>query len=170
MFSCIIVLSFQIIIKNKDTMDQFNVAGHYIATNRNCNLVLPKIKHYKIHAVKNGEKELRVSDIITKAVNRNSYEPAHIRPATTKSDGEVLKLPRTLQKILSSHSYPLSQGPVLLPIERRIDRAVKPLSEARCFMTRQLSVTPSLRIATSGFQSTWVLLRGDSRVNTRSEI
>ena len=100
------------------------MAGHSIATNRKYDLVLPKSKHYKIHAIKNGEQELRVTDIITQAVNRKKYKPAHIKPSTRKTYCEVVNLPRTLQKILTSHSYPLSQGPVLLPIEGRIDRGL----------------------------------------------
>ena len=81
-------------------------------------LTLPKSKHYQIHAVKNGEAECNVSAIIEKAVMKNKFEPKHIAPAIGGVlEKDQVKLPRSLQQILSIHPFPLSQGPVLIPLD-----------------------------------------------------
>ena len=85
--------------------------------------------HFVVQAVKNGEEETQVANIITKAVNRDKWESYHIRPFFIKVGlrgvpypnmsemNKIKELPRSLQKILSKHPYPLSQGPVLLPLD-----------------------------------------------------
>ena len=81
---------------------------------KNTQLILPNAKHYTIHAVKNGEDELNEKDLLEHAANRKKSEVFHKLPSlfTTMP---FIRLPRTLQHILSKNQYPLSQGPVLLP-------------------------------------------------------
>ena len=96
-------------------MEKFLVKGfsHKIGK-RQFNLTMPKSKHYNVHAVKDGEKELLVKLLIEKAVTRNKSEAVHhIQPFVQMNEN----LPRTLQTILLKHPYPLSQGPVMLPVD-----------------------------------------------------
>ena len=83
---------------------------------RKFQLTLPRGKHYAVQAVKGGENEMRVEDLLNMAAGRAKSEAFHIKPFTMVN-GELVDLPRTLQFLMSKHSYPLSQGPVLLPID-----------------------------------------------------
>ena len=80
---------------------------------RQFNLTMPKSRHYSVHAVKDGEKELLEKLLIEKAVAGNKSEAHHIQPFVQMGEN----LPRTLQTILLKHPYPLSQGPVMLPVD-----------------------------------------------------
>ena len=76
-------------------------------------LKLPLSKHFVLNAVKNGEKVLKIQELVTKAVERKDPELDHIKPylgyGTERQD-----VPKTLQHILSHHPYPLSQGTLSL--------------------------------------------------------
>jgi hypothetical protein len=81
-------------------------------------LNLPITKHFVLNAVKNSEKDLRVKELVSKAVNRDRLEFYHVDPyLLTRS--EKHDVPRTLQHILSSHPYPVSQGPLLAADDRK---------------------------------------------------
>ena len=82
----------------------------------NFQLVLPRGKHFEMSAVKNGEDELKTQDMLKFAMHRNKSEAYHITPFANIND-RFVDLPRTLQQIMSKHPYPLSQGPVQLPID-----------------------------------------------------
>ena len=69
-----------------------------------------------MHAVKSGEIDMHVEDFLNRAVVRTKAEAFHIDPYGRVND-EFVYLPRTLQQIMSKHPYPLSQGPVMLPID-----------------------------------------------------
>ena len=75
-------------------------------------LNLPFTKQFVLNAVKNGEKDLRVKELVLKAVNRDRLEFYHVEPYI-RIRSETHDVPRTLQHILSSHPYPVSQGPLL---------------------------------------------------------
>jgi hypothetical protein len=75
-------------------------------------LNLPFTKQFVLNAVKNGEKDLRVNELVLKAVNRDRLEFYHVEPCI-RIRSETHDVPRTLQHILSSHPYPVSQGPLL---------------------------------------------------------
>ena len=85
---------------------------------KNVQLILPKAKNFLVHAVKDGEDVLREETLIEDACNRKTSEVDHIGPYVIE-DGQVpfSHYPKTLQHILSKSTYPLSQGPVLLPNE-----------------------------------------------------
>jgi hypothetical protein len=85
---------------------------------RQLKLTLPIAKHFEISAVKNAEKNLQVKRLISKAVNRNRCEFFHVIE---------VKIPRTLQHILSRHPYPLSQGPFRPVVDCRTED--KPMHE-----------------------------------------
>ena len=94
-------------------MEKFLVIGisHKIGK-RQMRLTLPNSKHYNVIAVRDSEKELLEKSLVEKAVDI-SDTLHHTRPFVNV--GEFL--PRTLQTILLKHSYPLSQGPVILPVD-----------------------------------------------------
>ena len=85
-------------------------------------LALPKAKHFQIQAVFKGEKQLQVQHVINDAVKSKhktygSCTYGHIKPFIRQEDGSWLDLPKSLQHILAKHPLPLSQGPVLLPLD-----------------------------------------------------
>ena len=94
--------------------EKFVVTG--VAENRKFQLILPRGKHFAMHAVKSGEIDMHVEDFLNRAVVRTKAEAFHIDPYGRVND-EFVYLPRTLQQIMSKHPYPLSQGPVMLPID-----------------------------------------------------
>ena len=88
-------------------------------------LNIPKAKTFSQTAVKNCEAETLPEQLVLRAVNRRKgsispYEKAHIKPSANVN-GEFVKLPRTLQQILGAHPFPLSQGPVVLPLDTRTE-------------------------------------------------
>ena len=84
--------------------------------NRKFQLILPRGKHFELNAVKNGEDELLPEVLLNQAMHRSKSEAYHIRPFAN-GNYKFVDLPRTLQQIMSKHPYPLSQGPVQLPID-----------------------------------------------------
>ena len=85
-------------------------------------IAIPKAKHFEVQAVFKGEKLLRVKHVINDAVQRkhktfgfSTY--GHIKPSILEENGSRLNLPKSLQQILARHPLPLSQGPVLLPLD-----------------------------------------------------
>ena len=89
----------------------FILAGDPKSDDRRLKLSLPKSKHFQHQAVKGGEQE-PVSNLIAKAVTTSKACPWHKMPY-----GESGYVPRSLQQILTRSSFPLSQGPVVLPID-----------------------------------------------------
>ena len=81
---------------------------------RQFHLTIPKSKHYKVLAVRDGEQELLEELFVEKAVTIDESEALHHSQPFVKIGED---LPRTLQKILLKHPYPLSQGPVMLPVD-----------------------------------------------------
>ena len=85
-------------------------------------LVIPKAKHFQIQAVFRGEKQLQVPHVINDAV-QSKHKPwgfstyDHIKPFIIEESGSRLDLPKSLQHIIAKHPLPLSQGPVLLPLD-----------------------------------------------------
>ena len=83
-------------------------------------LTLPAAKHFEVHTVNDGESELQVEHIINKAVCSERWDSTtHTRPFIFRDDQSCKpeELPKTLQHILCKHPYPLSQGPVFLPLD-----------------------------------------------------
>jgi hypothetical protein len=99
------------------------IAGHsQIVGIKTVHLNLPNAKHYEVHAAKNGEDVLHMETLLEGACRRKTSEVHHTSPyvmslALLVGNGQAGHVPRTLQHILSKHQYPLSQGPVLLPID-----------------------------------------------------
>ena len=99
-------------------------------SDRKFTLILPRGKHYAKHAVKSGEHEMHVEDLLYIAVDRTKSEAFHIKPFAMIND-ELVNLPRTLQYLMSKHSYPLSQGPVLLPIDCHVSEKWEQLPKSK---------------------------------------
>ena len=101
-------------------MEKFLLMG-FASNNRKCRLSLglPTAKHYEINTVKNGEETLQIKSFITNAVekDRKKLRSFHVNPVVTTPDGDFFHHPRTLHHILSGHPFPLSQGPVILPLD-----------------------------------------------------
>ena len=95
---------------------KFVVTGVDVANNRKFQLILPRGKHFAMHAVKSGENDDHFEDLLKIAVIRMKSGAFHMNPYCEIND-EFVFLPRTLQQIMLKHPYPLSQGPVMLPID-----------------------------------------------------
>ena len=93
-------------------MEKFLVAGLSSSSSKKLQLILPAGKHYKICGVKNGEADLKTEALLDKAANRRKSEAFHMPPVVNQEE-----LPRTLQYILSRYPYPVSQGPVVFPLD-----------------------------------------------------
>ena len=85
-------------------------------------LNLPKVKTFcPAVAVKNCEPKTYPEKLILNAVMRRKkrisrYEKSHIRPFAII--GDVLQhLPKTFQQLLSDHPFPISQGPIVVPLD-----------------------------------------------------
>ena len=89
----------------------FILAGDPKYAEKRLKLSLPKSKHFHHQAIKGGEQE-PVNNLIEKAVITKKVWPWHKKPY-----GKSSYVPRSLQQILTRSSYPLSQGPVVLPID-----------------------------------------------------
>ena len=85
-------------------------------SSRKLQLTLPRGKHFQVQAVKNGENETSVKELLNIAVNKVAYDTYHSDPFGYIK-GERMELPRTLQEIFSKNPFPISQGPVMLPID-----------------------------------------------------
>ena len=85
-------------------------------SSRKFQLTLPRGKHFEVHAVKNCENETSVQELLKIAVNKEAYDAYHNGPFGYIK-GERVELPRTLQEILSKNPFPISQGPVMPPID-----------------------------------------------------
>ena len=79
-------------------------------------LKIPKAKEFVINAVKNGEEVLSINELISRAVKRDKFCPFHVRSCIDKN-GLIVDIPKTLQTIVVAHPYPLSQGPVIPPLD-----------------------------------------------------
>ena len=92
---------------------------------------VPCAKIYQpVTTVKDAETNLYPMELITKAVKRRKvfnhyrdYDQCHIDPGTIIGN-DFLMLPKTLQQLLSPHPFPLSQGPLILPLDLEIDKKV----------------------------------------------
>ena len=109
-------------------MEKFILRGY---TNKEGNrgasfcLNLPKVKKFFRVVVQNCEAETFPEKLVLRAVNRRKgpispYEKAHLKPSAIVN-GEFLELPKTLQQILAVHPFPISQGPVVLPLDTRTE-------------------------------------------------
>ena len=101
-----------------DNMEKFLVNGYSNFHKKKCQLILPKAKHYEDLNVSKEEDKFEIEDIILHAIKRKKCESYHIPVRIFSKDPKVIEeilLP--IHQILSKHPYPLSQGPVLLPID-----------------------------------------------------
>ena len=101
-------------------MDRFVVGGFANSDpKRKFNLNLPSSKHFDgLAAVKHGEDELHINTLIEKAVkDREKNEGFHRSPVLCIDYNKSLNLSKSLQHFLSSHPFPLSQGPVNVCLE-----------------------------------------------------
>ena len=118
-------------------MEKFLVIGcSKTYSNERFHLTLPSRKHFAVQAIRNGEQQCQVLDLISKAVNRDNFQSTHTKPFVGVKEPDIIQLPKTLQQILSRHPYPLSQGPVLLPVDcetENINSASEVLTEKTIF-------------------------------------
>ena len=81
-------------------------------SNSQMRLSLPAAKLFQPYAIKGGEPELKVKEMIMSAVNKSRCQTFHQEPMI----GGYYS-PRSFQQILANLSFPLSQGPVVLPLD-----------------------------------------------------
>ena len=113
-------------------MEKFQIIGNsYKETSKKYYLTLPEAKHFEHHFVAEEDDELQFDKLIIKAIIRGEYICSnHLTPwvGIQKKDKresphyphiytENTDVPRTLQKLLQNNPYPLSQGPVILPLD-----------------------------------------------------
>ena len=84
---------------------------------------VPKAKTFETVAVKKGEEKIYSAELIMTAVKRRKtfnhfrdFETCHIEPFA-QIDNKSTKLSKTLQQLLTPHPFPLSQGPLILPLD-----------------------------------------------------
>ena len=87
---------------------------------KHLSLTLPAAKLFQPYAIKGGEPELKVKELIKTAVNQSRCQTYHGEPFIGR-----YSFPRSLQKILSNLSFPLSQGPVVLPLDCATEKRLK---------------------------------------------
>ena len=93
-------------------MEKFLVTGlSSSSSSQKLQLILPKGKHFEFHGIKNGEADLKTEALLDIAAKRRKSKASHLPPRVFGD------LPRTLQHILSRYPYPLSQGPVVFPLD-----------------------------------------------------
>ena len=93
-------------------MEKFTLRAAALDSKQQLRLSLPAAKLFQPYAIKGGEPELKVKELITTAVSLSRCQNYHQNPCV---DGQYV--PRSMQQILSSLSFPLSQGPVVLPLD-----------------------------------------------------
>ena len=98
-------------------MEKFIVTGYTKDRTKFC-LSLPTAKHFKDLSVNKTEVNSdRAKDILNSALKRKKSSSYHLPVSWFSHDVYVEKVQRPLHQILSRYDYPLSQGPVLLPID-----------------------------------------------------
>ena len=135
--------------------DQEGVGGRKFGLN------LPQAKTFKLVAVKNCEtttypEKLILSAVMRRKTRMRQHEKSHIMPIVLV-DNDVLNLPKTLQQILSSHPFPLSQGPIILPLDTNTEpRKLSP----KLLKPKLSSAIVAPRLVAAGFPWSLVLLHG----------
>ena len=98
-------------------MEKFNLlAAGLDSTNSQLRLSLPAAKLFQPYAIKGGEPELKVKELIMSAVNQGRCKTFHQEPSVDR-----YRVPRSLRQILTNLDFPLSQGPVVLPLDCATD-------------------------------------------------
>ena len=98
-------------------MEKFNLlAAGLDSSNSQLRLSLPAAKLFQPYAIKGGEPELKVKELITSAVNQGRCKTFHQEPSVDR-----YRVPRSLRQILTNLDFPLSQGPVVLPLDCATD-------------------------------------------------
>ena len=101
-----------------ETMEKFLVNGYSNHHKKKFQLRMPVAKHYTVLNVNKDEDESKIKEKISSAVNRKRSKSFHLPVRIFSKDVKVIEeILRPIHQILSKHPYPLSQGPVLLPID-----------------------------------------------------
>ena len=117
-------------------MEKFLLKGRISGTTKVLQLSLPHSKKFEYVAVKNGEETLQTKVLLSEAIKRSKVKSTHVKPVAV-IEGESCLLSKTLQHLLSGHPYPVSQGPVILPI----DMNTKPSSPADYVLRKKMIFT-----------------------------
>ena len=84
-------------------MEKFNLlAAGLDSTNSQLRLSLPAAKLFQPYAIKGGEPELKVKELITSAVNQGRCKTFHQEPSVDR-----YRVPRSLRQILTNLDFPL---------------------------------------------------------------
>ena len=99
-------------------MDKFLVNGYSNYHKKKYQLTLPTAKHFTAPNVNKNEDKSEVKDIVSSAVKRKKWKSFHIPVKIFSNDVKVIEeILRPIRQTLLKHPYPLSQGPVLLPVD-----------------------------------------------------
>jgi uncharacterized C2H2 Zn-finger protein len=101
-------------------MENFILLAAGLDSNSQLRLSLPAAKLFQPYAIKGGEPELKVKEVIMSAVNQSRCQTFHREPFIGG-----YSFPRSFQHILANLSFPLSQGPVVLPLDCATEAGLK---------------------------------------------
>ena len=110
------------------TMEKFILSGiQFSPPCHQIQITIPSAKKYETVAVKNAETTIFPHELVIEAVKRRKMfdkhrekGQCHVEPKLFIDD-HFVNLPKTLQHLLAPHPFPLSQGPVILPLELEVD-------------------------------------------------
>ena len=107
-------------------MEKFTISGKkFSSPYHQSQIMIPTAKKFETIAVKNAESKIYPDELIIEAVKRRKLfdrekdHQCHIEPMLY-IDKNFVKLPKTLQYLLAPHPFPLSQGPLILPLDLEI--------------------------------------------------
>merc|ERR1711954_186440 len=107
-------------------MEKFTKSGKkFSSPYHQSQIMIPTAKKFETMAVKNAESKIYPDELIIEAVKRRKLfdrekdHQCHIEPMLY-IDKKFVKLPKTLQYLLAPQPFPLSQGPLMLPLDLEI--------------------------------------------------
>ena len=135
--------------------------------------MIPTAKKFETIAVKNAESKIYPDELIIEAVKRRKLfdrekdHQCHVEPMLY-IDKNFVKLPKTLQYLLAPHPFPLSQGPLMLPL----DLEINPSATVDQILASKTVFAHSgdQSYVVFGFQMFLVLLPGQLRIRLPSMI
>ena len=99
------------IIRGKSTVD--NDSAQF-------SLDIPPAKKFEVIAIRNSENIVQTSLLLNCVVSRSKLLSSHARPVAMVGDTSTY-LPGSFRQLLHGHPYPVSQGPVMIPLDANTD-------------------------------------------------
>ena len=129
-------------------MTKFTFSGHLNKdASQEFHLTLPRAKHFELKYIHDGEKDLQIHKLVSKALYRgliNHKIPIVGILGKEEHNSTVIyntNVPRTLRNILLQSPFPLSQGPVIPQLDCATDerRSEAEIMESKTIFTHEES-------------------------------